>query len=138
MSNVDKLIKDAELKAEQRQFEANIIDQNVATTIADFAQFDGLNITDLYGNGWNTLKLNTTAYTGSSANAIDVSFDNNATIWTTITSHCDVFVDGKGIPNLYYKAKFHDLELHTTWFQVTASTAYEMMRKLGVHKILTP
>jgi hypothetical protein len=136
MSNIDKLLKDAQLKEAQRQFEANIIDENVAETIADFAQFDGKPMTDPYSQGWNTLSVNTSLYTGSTANSIDISFDGGSTVWTTVTSHADIFVDGRGIGNLYYKARFYEHEGHTTWFHVTASTAYELMRKLGLHKIL--
>jgi hypothetical protein len=117
----EKLLNDAgKYNAGVAQTNA-VIDTLIAETRTDFAQFDGLAL-----KSPNTvLKINTASYNGSANNAITVSLDNGATTWVTITANADL--PGK---NIYYKTVLND----STY---TGSYAYEMLRKLSIHHLLS-
>jgi len=137
MSDVDRLEADA-LKVQQKiDAENAVIDANKSKTKADFEQFNGLALNDLFDPSFDTLYIDADSYDGSANNSLAISLNGDGSSpgdeWTTVES-----IARAG--QIAYQATYKDFEVPPNVISppgtIAGSSAYEILRKLNVHKLL--
>ena len=130
MATPEKLTRDAERYNVAQEESNRIIDSKITETKDDFSQFAGMALIAPY----TTLQINTGAYNVSANNVMDIAIDGGGT-WTTVSAHAD-------LPggNIYYTAEQKNFDgtaiIPGTIRTINGANAYDMIRNLGIHKIL--